>query len=1140
MSVNSLKYLAVKLSRKIPLRNVIVVPFVIQIFAAVGLTGYLSFKNGQKAVDDLAIQLRSEISQRIEQHLQTYLATPPLVNKINSKNLNLGLLDLNNIRSWQTYLFQQIQLFDSVNYIYFGKENGEYVGVGYGGEANRPLEYEFTDSLNTGLSYQYNLDKEGVPFVEAKKIYNYDPRVRPWYKAPVAAGKPQWSRIYEHFVQRGVENVVLGISFGSPYYNSAGTLEGVLGADFTLAQINEFLQDLKIGKSGKTFIVERDGMLVASSSVSLPHDENHNRISAIALDDPLIRGTAKYLGDRFQSLDQITATQQILFELDNRRQLLQVTPFSDRYGIDWLIVVVIPENDFMERIHANNRNTILLCAAALAVATTLGIFTSRWIVRAISSLSAAAKKLAEGEWNQIVEVKRQDEIGELAKSFNSMAKQLQESFAALESKNQELQRLDHLKDEFLANTSHEIRTPLNGIIGIAESTIDGAAGPLSPLQIKNLSLISQSGHRLSALVNDILDFSKLRHHNLELQLQAVALREISEIMLALCQSLIGKKNLQLINAIPPDLPPANADENRVQQILYNLVGNAIKFTESGTIEIRASVTAKKPTPGLLAITVADTGIGIPEDKIDRIFESFEQGDGSTARVYGGTGLGLAVTKKLVELHGGEIWVESVVGEGSRFTFTLPVAAGKVGDSRSQSQGILNTSILSPIDKEKQKPLVESISLVGKEELESITATKTRNYTNLELPITTSNNSQKFKILIVDDEPVNLQVLVNHLSLENYALEQATNGVEALEVLEGGFQPDLILLDVMMPKMTGLEVCEKIREKFPATELPILMLTAKTQVSDLVSGLAAGANDYLTKPVSKKELIARLKTHLQLSHISNAYSRFVPRQFLEFLHKDSILDVELGDNVEKEMSVLFSDIRNFTTMSETMTPADNFKFINAYLSRMEAAIIENNGFIDKYIGDAIMALFGGSADDAVRAAIAMLNRLADYNTTRGRPGRPKIKIGIGINTGNLMLGTVGGVKRMDGTVISDAVNLASRVEQLTKNYGVSLLITNNTFLMLENANEYAIRIVDRVKVKGKSEDIIVYEVFDADPPELKHGKLATKKLFEEGLLLYYYDYLEDAARLFSDCLRLNPEDCVVQIYRDRCQKYSNFI
>jgi len=398
--------------------------------------------------------------------------------------------------------------------------------------------------------------------------------------------------------------------------------------------------------------------------------------------------------------------------------------------------------------------------------------------------------------------------------------------------NQRLQEADKLKDEFLANTSHELRTPLNGIIGIAESLIDGVAGQLSETALTNLTMIATSGRRLSTLVNDILDFSKLKQQEMELQLKSVSLREIVEVVLMFSQSLKGSKDVQLINAIDSNLSPALADENRLQQILYNLVGNAIKFTEEGKIVIAA-----KTEDEHLMISVSDSGIGIPKNKLDRIFEAFEQAEGSTARDYGGTGLGLAVTKNLVELHYGKIWAESVQGLGSQFIFTLPIAKEPASKIPQQSTLVNNlTSTDSPAS-------------------------------STDISTTAPTSQGEFKVLVVDDEPVNRQVLLNHLSLQNYTVIQAANGLEALKMInEQLLKPDLILLDIMMPKMTGYAVCQKIREQFSLHELPILMLTAKNQISDLVTGLDAGANDYLTKPISKDELLARLKTHFKIKSL----------------------------------------------------------------------------------------------------------------------------------------------------------------------------------------------------------------------------------------------------------------------------------
>ncbi|AFZ19746.1 AAA family ATPase [Allocoleopsis franciscana] len=287
-------------------------------------------------------------------------------------------------------------------------------------------------------------------------------------------------------------------------------------------------------------------------------------------------------------------------------------------------------------------------------------------------------------------------------------------------------------------------------------------------------------------------------------------------------------------------------------------------------------------------------------------------------------------------------------------------------------------------------------------------------------------------------------------------------------------------------------------------------------------------------------IENARLYSNMAALNTAYERFVPRQFLQFLDKKSIIDVQLGDQIQQEMSVLFSDIRDFTTLSESMTPQDNFKFINSYLSRMEPAIRENQGFIDKYIGDAIMALFSGAADNALKAGIAMLHRLTEYNQNRMKSGYEPIQIGIGIHTGSLMLGTVGGYNRMDGTVISDAVNLASRVESLTKIYGIPLLITHQTFLRLSNPSDYKIRKIDEVKVKGKSELVTVYEVFDADLSEIQEAKLATLELFKEALFHNHSQNWKEAEKLLLECLRLNPNDKVAQFYQQCCRERNSMI
>ncbi|MGB3238824.1 MAG: adenylate/guanylate cyclase domain-containing protein [Geitlerinemataceae cyanobacterium] len=419
------------------------------------------------------------------------------------------------------------------------------------------------------------------------------------------------------------------------------------------------------------------------------------------------------------------------------------------------------------------------------------------------------------------------------------------------------------------------------------------------------------------------------------------------------------------------------------------------------------------------------------------------------------------------------------------------------------------------------------------------------------------------ILCIDDEPMILDSLKQELSqaLERkYDIETAIGGEDALELLEElleeGCEIAVAISDYVMPGMKGDEVLKKIHELSPKTLT--IMLTGQASIEGIANAInTSRLYRYLTKPWQNEDLsltvkeatksytqsqrIAAqnetlIKVNKDLVALNKAFSRFVPDEFLKLLNKKSIIDVEFGDSVQRKMSVLFSDIRSFTSLSEKMPIEDNFKFINGYFSRMEPAIVENHGLIDKYIGDAIMALFGSisNADNAVKAGIVMLERLAEYNLTRQRPDRPPIKIGIGINTGMLMLGTVGGKFRMDGTTIGDAVNLASRLEGLTKQYGVSMLISDRTFLELKDPNQYCIRLVDRVQVKGKSKMVSVFEVFDADPPELQARKLDTKTEFEQALVFYTTQEWEEASRRLEKCLQRNPEDTVAQIYWQRCQ------
>lgn len=327
--------------------------------------------------------------------------------------------------------------------------------------------------------------------------------------------------------------------------------------------------------------------------------------------------------------------------------------------------------------------------------------------------------------------------------------------------------------------------------------------------------------------------------------------------------------------------------------------------------------------------------------------------------------------------------------------------------------------------------------------------------------------------------------------------------------------------------------------YPVRELIFNM--QRTSEGKNVNYTVVRSNDEIGELAERfNEMTGEIERYIsRIEKMNKAYYRFVPKQFLDFLEKDNITEVQLGDQVQKEMSVLFTDIREFTALSEEMNPKENFDFLNEYLSVMEPLISRNHGFIDKYIGDSIMALFEGNVENAIDAAIEMRVALADFNVKRKLENKQPIDSGIGLHTGNLMLGVVGGHGRMDGTVVSDAVNLASRIEGLTKMYGTSIIISQDTLIKLEDPGRYNYRFLDVVKVKGKKEAVYIFEVLDGEPAKIKQLKIETKPDFGKGLQLYKSKQFVEALKHFRNVLALNPKDHAAKLYVARCLNIIDF-
>lgn len=692
--------------RQFRLRTTLVVPFVVQIVAAVSLVGWLSFRSGQQAVTDLAHQLRDEVTARVRDRIADYVSVPPLVNQVNADAIDLGILDFQNIQAAESYFWRQVLTYQAIGYVGFANEQGQYSRVGWINRFSQSERPQVAEQLNigTGDLDLYDLDQNGKRLRFAKSVPNYDVRNRPFYTVAVQQRKPAWSEIFIN-----ITNPTLQMNASQPYYDRDGNLLGILTCQMSLNQIRDFLSTLKIGRSGQVYIVEPTGNLVSTSLKDQPLWKKFKsdlvRVRAIDSQNSLMKSSFAFLSHHFNKLESIRQDYQLDFvTADGQRQFLQVSPFTDKQGLNWLIVVTMPESDFMQQIITNTRTTVLLCLLALAAAIVAGYYVARWISGKILKLDQAAQAVANGDFAQSVKVTggmaSVIELENLASSFNSMTRQLQTSFESLEQQR------------------------------------------------------------------------------------------------------------------------------------------------------------------------------------------------------------------------------------------------------------------------------------------------------------------------------------------------------------------------------------------------------------------------------------------------NSFARFFPSEYLKFLNKADVTHVELGDHASKEMAVMFSDIRSFTPMVEKMTPQESFNFVNVYLGRVSPEIRNYNGFVVKFMGDGMMAVFPDRADDALQAGIAQFRQLQHYNQEREAQGLLPIAIGMGLHFGHVMVGMVGENNRVQGDTLSDNVNLTSRLEGLTKFYGVSLLISADLLQRLADLNRYQLRFLDRVIVKGRSEAIAIYEVLDADVETNRQLKLQTLAEFDQGVQHYRDGNWLAARQCFEQVLTINPLDKTASLYLQR--------
>jgi len=633
-----------------------------------------------------------------------------------------------------------------------------------------------------------------------------------------------------------------------------------------------------------------------------------------------------------------------------------------------------------------------------------------------------------------------------------------------------IRELDQAKTQFFANISHELRTPLTLILGPLESIISGDYGENFDRNDEKFKSMLGNGSRLLKLINNLLDISKIEAGRMSVKKRKTEMAELLQLYVSTVKSGAESRGLHVVFNDNSDGVIAYVDRDLIEKAVFNLISNALKFTpEGGNVIVQLDKAENE-----FSISVKDTGIGIPEDKLESIFERFGQVDGSSSRKYEGTGIGLAFAKEIVELHDGTISVKSRQGKGSTFTVTLPLGdeCSAALDEEIEDLDEVKPYILADISKEKGS-VADTLS-----------------------------GEKKHTILVVDDTP-DMVKFIRSLLEGDYRVITADNGRHGFERALSE-KPDLVLSDVMMPEMDGYEMTVKIKASEELQGIPVILLTAKAALEMKIEGLAYGADDYLSKPFNAKELRARIQSQLKMKSLrddiacqsdnlrkevkrqmkvilgSEILKKYLPSQLVDPILKGETPDIIGKKSERKNLTIFFSDIVGFTTKTDQMQPERLTYLLNDYLSGMTGVVEKHGGTIDKFIGDAIMVYFGAfqsrgdreEAEACVAMAVEMQKSMRELQERWKKEGveRP-FEIRCGINTGYSTIGNFGSESRVDYTVIGGEVNLASRLESICE--PGSILISHATWALVKD--EFACRPKGAVQVKGIHHDVLVYEV-----------------------------------------------------------------
>ncbi|WP_138496976.1 ATP-binding protein [Nostoc sp. PA-18-2419] len=718
-------------AKAFPLQIVLVVPFVIQIFAAVSLVGYLSFKNGQRAVNDLAEQLIDRNRDVVDEHLKSYLSVPQTLNQINADAIHRGILNVRDRQTLGKYFWDQMHAYD-LTYIGMGLTTGEGLGAARYDGKTITID-DWTAKLPNNV-YTYATDKRGDR-TQINARWDWVNSQQSWYTQPIAAGKPIWAKIVTGDYPTGP---YIAASASRPIYDSQNRLLGMIACDIHLLKLGDFLRSLDISQSGRVFLLERDGTLIATSGTEKPFtfvNQKVKRLHASDSSDPIIQKVVRHL-QTFKGFDSIDQDTDFQLEIQGKRYFVDVVPWRDKYGLDWLLVVSVPENTFMAQINANTQTTLALCFGALVVASVMGLFTSHWIIRPILRLNWASKAMASGNLAQAqtVEASRIQELNTLSNSFNYMAGQLHESFTALEKSKQELEdrvqeRTTELKNtleelqrtqsqviqsekmsslgQLVAGVAHEINNPVNFIHGNLTHVQEYSQNLLAFVQLyqqhdpnpnpeiqiaaedidfeflqsdlpKLLSSMKVGTDRIRQIVLSLRNFSRID----EAEFKSVDIHEgIDSTLMILQHRLKAKAEQPEIEVIKHygSVPQVECYAGQLNQVFMNILVNAIdaleesdaKRTHQDIEDNPSQITIRTSVVNSTSVEVAiaDNGVGISQEFQQRIFDPFF----TTKPIGKGTGMGMSISYQIItQKHGGKLECFSTFGKGTEFIIQLPL------------------------------------------------------------------------------------------------------------------------------------------------------------------------------------------------------------------------------------------------------------------------------------------------------------------------------------------------------------------------------------------------------------------------------------------------------------------------------------